>query len=52
MERTARNKFEGGDTDWEEKNMGSYKTSEVRLIEIQERLCSEVERGQIQVTNP
>ena len=30
--------------------MGSYKTSEVRLIEIQEHLCSEVDRGQKQVS--
>ncbi|KAF2367310.1 protein of unknown function DUF3456 [Trinorchestia longiramus] len=48
LERTSRSKFEGGDAAWEEEKMGSYKTSEVRLIEIQEHLCSEVERAQRQ----
>uniref|UniRef100_A0A1B6FV61 EGF-like domain-containing protein n=1 Tax=Cuerna arida TaxID=1464854 RepID=A0A1B6FV61_9HEMI len=41
MERTARNHFGGGDTAWEEKNLGSYATSEVRLVEIQEHLCED-----------
>ena len=49
MEKTERGKFEGGDTAWEEEKMGSYKKSEVRLIEVQEKLCTEIERGQNQV---
>lgn len=49
MESTARGKFEGGDSAWEEEKMKSYKKSEVRLIEIQEKLCKDVERGQKQV---
>lgn len=48
MESTARGKFEGGDSAWEEEKMKSYKKSEVRLIEIQEKLCKDVERGQKQ----
>jgi len=48
MERTARGKFEGGDADWEETRLRNYAKSEVRLVEIQEKLCSEVSRGQTQ----
>lgn len=48
MERTATFKFEGGDTAWEEKNLGSYANSEVRFVEVQEKLCSEVVEGKDQ----
>nr|XP_053652881.1 cysteine-rich with EGF-like domain protein 2 [Cherax quadricarinatus]XP_053652882.1 cysteine-rich with EGF-like domain protein 2 [Cherax quadricarinatus] len=48
IESTARGKFEGGDSAWEAEKMVSYKKSEVRLIEIQEKLCKDVERGQKQ----
>lgn len=49
LERTARGKFEGGDVAWEEKNQGKgYSTSEVRFVEIQERICSDVDRGEAQ----
>ncbi|KAI4478688.1 hypothetical protein M0804_011716 [Polistes exclamans] len=48
LERTSRGKFEGGDSAWEEDKLGSYARSEVRLIEIQEHLCKEVERGKDQ----
>ncbi|XP_069692770.1 cysteine-rich with EGF-like domain protein 2 isoform X5 [Periplaneta americana] len=48
MERTARGKFEGGDAAWEEERLGSYSHSEVRLVEIQEKLCTNVERGKDQ----
>jgi hypothetical protein len=50
MERTARGNFEGGDAAWEEERLGSYSHSEVRLVEIQEKLCSSVERGKDQVS--
>lgn len=50
MERTARGKFEGGDAAWEEERLGSYSRSEVRLVEIQEKLCADVERGKDQVS--
>jgi hypothetical protein len=50
MERTARGKFEGGDAAWEEERLGSYSYSEVRLVEIQEKLCSNVEEGKDQVS--
>ena len=49
MERTSRGKFEGGDADWEEKKLRSYSNSEVRLVEIQEKLCSDVSKGEDQV---
>ncbi|XP_058808335.1 cysteine-rich with EGF-like domain protein 2 [Phymastichus coffea] len=48
IDKTSRGKFEGGDSAWEEDKLGSYKTSEVRLIEIQENLCKDVDRGQTQ----
>lgn len=48
MERTARGKHDGGDAAWEEQRLGSYKRSEIRLIEIQERLCGDVSRGEDQ----
>lgn len=48
LERTMRGKHEGGDTHWEEKNLRSYSDSEVRLVEIQEELCSELTKGKAQ----
>ncbi|XP_057664708.1 cysteine-rich with EGF-like domain protein 2 [Diorhabda carinulata] len=42
IDRTTNYKFEGGDTAWEEEKLGSYATSEVRFIEILEKLCSEL----------
>ncbi|XP_054721878.1 cysteine-rich with EGF-like domain protein 2 [Uloborus diversus] len=41
IEKTARGKFEGGDASWEESRLKSYSESEIRLVEIQENLCSE-----------
>jgi len=46
MERTKRFKLEGGDSAWEEKKQPRYATSEVRLIEIGEELCKDVDRGE------
>ncbi|XP_017780195.1 PREDICTED: cysteine-rich with EGF-like domain protein 2 isoform X2 [Nicrophorus vespilloides] len=48
MERTEKGKFEGGDAAWEEEKLKSYSKSEIRLVEIQEKLCSDVEEGQNQ----
>lgn len=48
LEKTSRGKFEGGDSAWEEDKLGSYSRSEIRLIEIQESLCKDVERGETQ----
>ncbi|XP_039491441.1 cysteine-rich with EGF-like domain protein 2 isoform X1 [Drosophila santomea] len=42
LERTKRG-HAGGDTAWEEEKLRSYKNSEVRLVEIQEKLCSDGE---------
>ena len=51
LERTNRNKHDGGDAAWEEQKLGSYKTSELRLVEIQEHLCEDVKRGENQCHN-
>lgn len=48
MEKTQRGKHGGGDAAWEEKKLGSYKTSELRLTEIQEMLCTDITRGEQQ----
>lgn len=48
MERTARGKHDGGDAAWEEQRLGSYKRSELRLVEIQEALCKDAQRGEDQ----
>ncbi|CAH1715246.1 unnamed protein product [Chironomus riparius] len=48
LEKTERGKHEGGDAHWEEKKLGSYKTSELRLVEIQEMLCTDIVRGEQQ----
>lgn len=48
LAKTEKGKFEGGDAAWEEEKLGSYARSEVRLVEIQENLCKEVEEGQNQ----
>lgn len=48
LERTAKYKFEGGDTDWEEKKLKHYANSEVRLVEIHENLCSDLTVGKEQ----
>lgn len=48
VDRTSRYKFEGGDATWEENKQGKYAESEVRLTEIQEELCKDVIKGQLQ----
>lgn len=48
LERTSKSKFEGGDTAWEEEKLGSYATSEIRLVEIQENLCKDIQEGRNQ----
>ncbi|CAC5366481.1 Cysteine-rich with EGF-like domain protein 2-B,Cysteine-rich with EGF-like domain protein 2-A,Cysteine-rich with EGF-like domain protein 2,Cysteine-rich with EGF-like domain protein 1 [Mytilus coruscus] len=40
LKKTAKANFGGGNTRWEEKSLGSYATSETRLVEIVENLCS------------
>ncbi|XP_031570550.1 cysteine-rich with EGF-like domain protein 2 isoform X2 [Actinia tenebrosa] len=39
MEKTVKANFGGGNTAWEERKLGSYATSETRLVEILEGLC-------------
>lgn len=48
MEKTENSNFEGGNTGWEEEKLGTYAKSEVRFVEIQEKLCTDLERGQDQ----
>lgn len=48
LEKTKKGKYEGGDTAWEEEKLGSYASSEIRLVEIQELLCSDVDDGKDQ----
>lgn len=48
MEITSRGKHESGDTQWEESNMRVYSKSEVRLVEILDKLCQNVDRGEDQ----
>ncbi|XP_030748515.1 cysteine-rich with EGF-like domain protein 2 [Sitophilus oryzae] len=48
LERTSKYKFEGGDAAWEEEKLGSYAHSEVRFVEIHEKLCSDVSEGRDQ----
>ncbi|KAJ0176552.1 hypothetical protein K1T71_007731 [Dendrolimus kikuchii] len=42
--KTSRGKYEGGDAAWEEAKLKSYSRSEIRLVEIQESLCSEIKQ--------
>lgn len=37
---THKSNFGGGNTNWEEKSLGTYANSETRLVEIMENLCS------------
>ncbi|TMS39397.1 hypothetical protein L596_005928 [Steinernema carpocapsae] len=39
MKKTEKQHFAGGNTDWEERNMGKYSKSETRLVEIMEQIC-------------
>ncbi|KAK0399518.1 hypothetical protein QR680_003089 [Steinernema hermaphroditum] len=39
MKKTERQHFAGGNTDWEERNLGKFAKSETRLIEILEFTC-------------
>lgn len=48
MDETRRGKFEGGDADWEESRLGNYAGSELRLVEIQEKLCLNIDKAQDQ----
>ncbi|XP_059178277.1 cysteine-rich with EGF-like domain protein 2-A [Physella acuta] len=41
LSSTSKSNFGGGNTKWEEKSLGTYATSEVRLTEILEHLCDE-----------
>lgn len=47
--KTEKGHYGGGDTAWEEENNKVYKNSELRLVEIQEGLCTDLSAGQDQV---
>ena len=44
LKKTAKSNFGGGNTDWEEKNLGTYAFSETRLIEITESICKDSDK--------
>lgn len=46
LDKTSRGKYDGGDAAWEESKLKSYARSEVRLVEVQEGLCSELKKHQ------
>ncbi|XP_060084406.1 cysteine-rich with EGF-like domain protein 2 isoform X2 [Ylistrum balloti] len=39
LKKTAKSNFGGGNTKWEESRLGSFATSETRLVEVMEGLC-------------
>lgn len=39
VEKTKKSNYGGGNTDWEERALGDYANSEVRLVEIMDELC-------------
>uniref|UniRef100_A0A1I7ZKC7 Cysteine-rich with EGF-like domain protein 2 n=1 Tax=Steinernema glaseri TaxID=37863 RepID=A0A1I7ZKC7_9BILA len=39
VKKTEKQHFAGGNTDWEERNLGRFATSETRLVEIMEYIC-------------
>jgi hypothetical protein len=49
LDDTARGQYAGGDTAWEESHRLDYQRSELRLIEIQEKICEGIGRGEDQV---
>ncbi|CAL1263538.1 unnamed protein product [Larinioides sclopetarius] len=51
VDETTRQSFAGGDADWEREKLGAYENSELRFIEIQEKLCSDVTSGKDQCYN-
>ena len=44
IKKTAKSNFGGGNTDWEEKNLGTYAFSETRFIEITEGICRDSDK--------
>ncbi|GFO44471.1 hypothetical protein PoB_007097600 [Plakobranchus ocellatus] len=50
LESTAKSNYGGGNTKWEEKSLGSYATSEVRLVEIIEKLCDDASKEGLEST--
>ncbi|XP_055929454.1 protein disulfide isomerase Creld1-like isoform X1 [Argiope bruennichi] len=51
VDETTRQSFAGGDADWEREKLGAYENSELRFIEIQEKLCSDITSGKDQCYN-
>jgi len=43
LEKTAKGNFGGGNTDWEDRKLGNYLTSETRFEEIIEHICDDSE---------
>ncbi|PAA87523.1 hypothetical protein BOX15_Mlig018256g1, partial [Macrostomum lignano] len=51
LERTARDNFGGGNTNWEETRLGTYALSETRLVDITDRLCKDKDNEMNGVTS-
>ncbi|PAA68607.1 hypothetical protein BOX15_Mlig014948g1, partial [Macrostomum lignano] len=51
LERTARDNFGGGNTNWEETRLGTYALSETRLVDITDRLCKDKDNEMDGVTS-
>ncbi|KAI6224416.1 Calcium binding EGF domain protein [Aphelenchoides fujianensis] len=41
--KTSNQHFAGGNTDWEERKLGKFKTSETRFVEIMEHVCKKAD---------
>ncbi|XP_064633070.1 cysteine-rich with EGF-like domain protein 2 isoform X2 [Lineus longissimus] len=42
IKRTEKSNFGGGNTRWEENSLGSWRFSETRFVDIQEKLCDDI----------
>ncbi|KAL3114934.1 hypothetical protein niasHT_011370 [Heterodera trifolii] len=47
LEKTEKLHFGGGNTDWEERNLGRFKTSETRFVEILDYVCKKDSSAEI-----
>lgn len=47
LKRTRGSNFGGGNTAWEERKLGKFATSETRLVDIMEKLCSDASKAKL-----
>ncbi|VDN53727.1 unnamed protein product [Dracunculus medinensis] len=48
LKKTENQHFAGGNTEWEERNLGRFATSETRLIEVMEYVCKTKNAGNVE----